>query len=333
MTRKGPAWTEARLRARHLAGALAVLVAGTGTVPAGAASDLRAQGPSIVLELPWGDGEREAGRLDGDEAASEGPMSFSITPSGGTLLLDQVNERVLRFDAEGEQVGAYPIPGDTFQDICAAPGERMVLLDRLVRQSLLVLEADGSRGNEFGVLGPAIPEGGGLTAMLWRDDGVWLEYAHTHAVRALTPELEPAAGGVVAGRPAREDGTALVAALDGEGGVRLGIERTGQAVVSRTMRLAMDVDRIIWLEADEEGNVYLALHLVEYAPDGIGLWAEEVVVLRLDARLNDSGAFHSPHGIVQWEQFREFLVTPDGAVYQMAFTASGVVILRWEWRR
>ncbi|MFH1435180.1 MAG: hypothetical protein ABIJ56_05655, partial [Pseudomonadota bacterium] len=42
-------------------------------------------------------------------------------------------------------------------------------------------------------------------------------------------------------------------------------------------------------------------------------------------------AFTSPYTIRVWEQYREFKVTAGGGIYQMAFTDSGVKVMRWTW--
>ncbi|MBM4398344.1 MAG: hypothetical protein FJ087_21975, partial [Deltaproteobacteria bacterium] len=41
------------------------------------------------------------------------------------------------------------------------------------------------------------------------------------------------------------------------------------------------------------------------------------------------GSLASPLGAVEWEQFREFRVQPDGTLWQMAFRPDGVVFMKW----
>ena len=90
-------------------------------------------GPEVVLDLRWGHGAGEIGRLDGDEAASEGPMSFDVTAAGDIYLLDQVNRRVLKFGPNGVLERTLGLPLSTYQDIAVYEEGVVVVVDRLNR--------------------------------------------------------------------------------------------------------------------------------------------------------------------------------------------------------
>ena len=291
-------------------------------------------GPDVVLHATWGALGANVGRLDAQEGASEGPMSFAVYPNGELLVLDQVNFRLVRFDPTGVLLGETPIPASTFQELEIRDGGRIVLLDRLARRSLLVMTDAGSAILEVGVEGDGIPEGGGVTAMLGEDDGIWLEFDHTSRVRVLDQQLQPSVRREVRGRPFSE-GANLLGELDHQGGAQLWLEdATTGNVLERTKVNAAGhrIDRIIWLATDEQGNVHGQFHLMDEGPlDPTQISFEQVLGLRFDAALGEIGRFTSPYVIQELEQYREFRVMRDGTTYQMVFEDGGMSILRWRW--
>ncbi len=289
----------------------------------------------VVLALPWGKDDVAAGRFDGDESASEGPMSFYVTGSGELYLLDQVNLRVLHFAENGELESIIPIFAPTFQDLVVTEKGEIILLDRLVRRSLVVLDPDGNFSGEFSVEGPGIPEGGGITAMFLEADGVWLEYAHVHMVQVLDDRLEPSMRALRPGRIFEADRLSVGARMDGLGGVEIWLDDLiKQVSVAQTAVVFADpIVRIAWIEADEERNLYVLLHVMEPDPkDPRQIIDERMVGLRYDDQLNELGQFESSWVLGEWAQFREFQVTRDGTVYQLVLDPMGVLVLKWRWR-
>jgi hypothetical protein len=292
-----------------------------------------AHGPEVVLHVPWGSLGASVGRLDAQEGASEGPMSFAVYPDGDLVVLDQVNLRLVRFDSTGALAAETPIPANTFQELEIRDGGRIVLLDRLARRSLLVMTEAGSPIREVAVEGDGIPEGGGVTAMLGEDDGIWLEFDHTSRVRALDAQLQPTVRRPMRGRPHGPQSN-LVGELDQQGGARLWLEAAGGGNVIARAQVATGhrIDRIIWLAADRDGNVHGQFHLMDEDPtDPTHVGFEQVLAIRYDDTLREVARFTSPYVIQQLEQFREFRVMPDGTTYQMVFEQGGMSILRWRW--
>ena len=287
--------------------------------------------PEVVLSVPWGSGGTMLTRVDGNESSSEGPMSFAVAKTGDIYVLDQAASRVVRYGTDGQYIRELPLPGSTFQDIDVFRDGRLVVLDRLVRETILVIGESTGETRELPFLGEGIEEGGGVTALLARDDGVWLEYAHTTSVRVLDEGLVPCARTIVKGRPATERGKrqSLVAALD---------RATGSADVvvtgpdgDRRIRVTHDepFSRIAWMEDDRAGNLVFAFHVMRFDDSGLKLLYEYDggQVFSPDGTLR--ATFRSPYVIQEWEQLRELYVTEDGGIYQMAFTPDGVKVLRW----
>lgn len=288
----------------------------------------------LFYELGWGGGEREVGRLDGHEAASEGPMSFHVTHGGERLyVLDQVNMRVVLHDVHAvkeDSIVEYYLPGDTFQDLLVTGDGHIIVMDRLVRSSLLIFSPDGSVLDEIGLLGRGIPKGGGITGMFEWDGEIWVEYGHLYNVRVLDRRLLPCRRSVVPGRRFRWPLT-VNGRLDGMGGVEIWLEElwSGVALSHRDLFMDHDINRIIWLESDEKDRIHIMFHLLEFEPTRPwGVVHESTAGVVLDENLNIIEEFASPFSIVEHEQFREFQVTSDGSTYQMAFVPEGVKFLK-----
>lgn len=308
------------------------------TLPLGAATkgDLReVQEPEVVLEMPWGGGGASLGRKDGDEAASEGPMSFAVAHSGDIYVLDQVNQRVVQVRPGFGLVDELPLPGDTWQDLVLVDGGRVVVLDRLVRKSLLVLDADGTARSEQTVIGDGIVEGGGITAMFARSDGIWLEFGHTHVVRVLDSSLKPATREIVPGRLSRDGSRRLTGAVVRGGGAHVAVSETatGRRLGLLEVASTHDLVRLVEVDTDLDGNLLAVAHVADFdLATGQQLVHEEIVAISWDEDLQERGRFTSPLVITEHEQFREFALTDDGDVYQMAFDERGVRFVRWSWR-
>ncbi|MBW2524897.1 MAG: hypothetical protein JRI23_12005 [Deltaproteobacteria bacterium] len=294
---------------------------------------MKAAGPDVVLQLPWGAMGATLGRLDGQQGASEGPMSFAVPHADQMLVLDQVNERLARFDAKGALIAETPIVAPTIQEFEPWEDDTFVLLDRLVRQSLIIVDRHGGVIREEPIVGMGIPEGGLVSAMIAEPDGIWLEVGHVERVRVLDAQLAPCPRTIRRGRPFSADHN-LVAALDGPGAAALWLEHDQtQSVPAKTqVQSARFIARIVWAEIDAGRNVHAMFHQLEYDPvDHVTVTFERVLGVRYDPWLREVGRFTSSRVIRRWEQFREFRVEPDGTTYQMAFDANGVTFLRWRW--
>ena len=290
------------------------------------------RGPEVVLELPWGTHGSAVGKDDGNQSAPMGPMSFTVGPDGELFVLDQLNFRVLRFTADGELDVEFTLPWDTYQDLELAQDGALLVVDRLVQSSILVLDEAGVALGDHYVVGEGIPEGGGITATFVHDDGVWLEFAHTYVIRVLDELLAPCPETIHSGRLLGGGETRIVASLDGTGGAALLLEdmESGGILAEQTISFRDRIDRIIWIEGDGRGHIVVTLHMWPLEGDvAARAGGDYVVGIVYDEQLRVVDTFHSPHTIVQWEQFREFKVTPDGHVYQMAFTRDGMQILKW----
>jgi len=67
---------------------------------------------AIALAIPWGSQLGQVGLFEPkqlDAGDTQVPQSFDVDRQGNVLILDSVNGRVVRFDATGKFVGAFPV--------------------------------------------------------------------------------------------------------------------------------------------------------------------------------------------------------------------------------
>jgi hypothetical protein len=270
-------------------------------------------------------------RLDGDESNPEGPMSFAVSRAGDVYVLDQVSARVVRFGPDGRLLQELPLPGTTFQDIDVVGDGHVVAIDRLVRGTIVVFEVATGATRELQLVGERIPEGGAVTAVLGRDDGVWVELRHEEAVRILDERLEPCPRTTLPGRPSATGGRVLRARLDGRGGAEVLVTtRQGSEVSRVVVDLPTPISRVSWLEDTRQGEVVIGLHVMEEDAASGRIRAEHTEGSVFTDRGQLRARFWSPFVITAWEQLRELDVGADGHLYQLAFTTRGVMVLRFE---
>jgi hypothetical protein len=155
---------------------LAVLAAGFISPPVGAMpsptplpSTFDSSGWEAVWRFPWGKEEGECGLWTyspGDDECLQGhpncgPRSFAVEETGGVMLLDTVNRRVNRYDAEGQFL--YSFPASPHNVDIAVEGEDVYLLSSS-EQMLRVYERSGKFREEV-----RLPDDEGIYVELYPD--------------------------------------------------------------------------------------------------------------------------------------------------------------------
>ncbi len=64
---------------------------------------------SVLITLPWGDGEGQVGLQQPGEGLSRGPEALAVAPDGRIAVLDGVNSRVVFLDTGGAYLGSAPV--------------------------------------------------------------------------------------------------------------------------------------------------------------------------------------------------------------------------------
>jgi len=273
------------------------------------------------LRSPWGRSEGQLGLSDPEEGSLEGPMSFAVSGSGEIFVLDQINERIQVF-LDGNLVRSIPVPGSTFEDIELAPNGSIWLLDRSVRESVVLLDSSGNIRSEVALAGAGVPRVGLVTGTYCREDGLWVE---------VFPDLiriADASGGADPARPAvsglfSQDGRLLLTAKlpggqEAEVYVRPAGASGGETIFKVTFQGTPEV--LMGPFTDRSGRIYLGAHIADGGVEVVALEPDGAVHARVDL----------PPATRAEDVFRTLRVTADGVIYQLAVDDSGAVVRRVE---
>jgi len=292
-----------------------------GLLLAGAAA---ADEGELLFRAEWGSGGARLSRIDPQESDGEGPFSFAVDAGGRFWVLDQVVGRAVCFEADGRWLGEVALPGETFVELEFGPDGRMVLLDRLVRRSLVVLDGATGVSEEFPLESLGVADGGLVTALFAREEGIWLEENHERSALVLDGELRPVAGPIVLGRPRPGAAGSLVARLAGEERAELLVlDGRGRAQGGHLLGPGPELARLVWLEEDGAGRIWLLTH--ELAVDG----REEIVALTVALDGGWRSVARADHRFTPWHQFREFRIVPGLGLVRMVLSEEGVSFVRW----
>lgn len=259
-------------------------VAGTRTDAAPGSGDAAAAGRT-VLRGKWGAGRGEFGRKAADESAPEAPMSFVATRGGGFLVLDQVNGRVQRFNADGTPAGEVNVGGDTAQDVAVDASGNLLVLDRLAEAEVSVYGPDGQPRESIPVVGGPITEGGGVTGMFTDPTGTYLEREHTETARVAGPDgVADTQRPAEPGRPSRDGAYYLRAAIaDRRAGVvtvRV-FDREARLLWGHPVAFPRFIVHLLLLDSDLRGYLYVGGLVADERGEGLSNLATLVLRLRL----------------------------------------------------
>lgn len=299
--------------------------------PVGAAPALGFAQATIGVRAPWGSGAGQVGHVRGIEGNPEGPMSFDVAADGRIAVLDQVNARVVVWQA-GAVVGSFAV-ARTAQDLCFA-GPGFAVLDRLGARSASVLDGIGrtlatvpldASGS------PLLGEPGGVTALEARPDGLWLEVGHEQSWRIARLDGSTSTAAEVSGRPGRAVGWVQA----GRAGPRSVFVRSGGvgAAPAREWNVvfSLDVRAIRAAEQDAHGRTIVAAWLTERdAADPDRVVRDELHAVALDAAGREvaRGVLDRTPEAVE-ETFRSVRVDAQGGVWTLAARAAGLEVTRF----
>jgi len=276
---------------------------------------------SVVVSARWGSGRGELGRLRPQEGNPEGPMSFA-SAGEDLLVLDQVNQRVVRYDARGEVKDTFEA-SPTTQDIAVAKDGTVALLDRLVDKTVRLVDSRGRPVGSLSLPPDRVPDPGLVTGVFVDDKDVYVEKEHGVLVRIGTTDGRPADAAELTGRPSK-DGTLLLMAVLSAPEARVNLNAfdrmLGTLRFARSIPFARPLREIVLLDTDRRGTIYLGttagrppmFHVACLDP------SDGHVIGRLSLPTSD----------VEEEAFRDFTVTDDGTIIASIRSEEGVQYLR-----
>ncbi|HSQ65730.1 MAG TPA: hypothetical protein VLM85_21060 [Polyangiaceae bacterium] len=266
----------------------------------------------------WGSRRGELGHERPTEGNSEGPMSFAVS-AHGLYVVDQINGRLVRYDAHGKVIGSATIP-ETVQDVAVAKDGTTALLDRLSGKTVSLMDSSGRRVGELPLSG--IGDTGTLTGVFVDGNDVYVEQDHGGLVNVGTTNGQPPSSPPtqLGGRPSK-DGTLLLSAslaAPAEGKVTVNaIERARNELrFARLVQFARPASMIVLLDTDAHGTIYLGVDAGE---------PEAASVVCMDPGDGHVlGRVQLPVSDAPEEAFRDFAVDDDGTIVYALRTEQGV---------
>ena len=290
----------------------------------------------VFAQFGWGSGDGQLAHKRPDEANPEAPMSLALDARGNVTVLDQVNDRLVKLDKNGKQIGTVPLTVQGAQDLAIAKDGTTLVLDRVVDKTIAVISPDGKLVGELKLEGKNLEEGGAATGVFTDGDAVYVEREHGDLVKVGdTKGKADVDREEVPGRLSR-DGTAYLTAgisVVGEDRVYVGaIEKaTKTQRFQREYRLAMPVLALTLLDTDRSGIIYLGA-LVHVPVQGKDPRPMVLLVCLdpLDGR--PLGKAELPANVNADETFRELVVADEGGVFYLFRTDEKAQIQRYDCR-
>lgn len=278
----------------------------------------------VVLMAPWGGSSpNQVGRDRPMEGNPEGPMSLVTGPKGELFVLDQVNKRIVRVGEDGKPLPPLALPMDGVQDMTLAADGNLVLLDRLVNKSVVVMGPDGQTIAKYPLEEETVGETGMLTGVFTDGTDIYVEKEHGTLVSIGSTKGGKTTKKELLGRPSR-DGKLLLSAgiTDGSAG-RIycsAINRsTNDHEFTREYRMTGMVSTLLLLDSDKGGTIYLASELLA------GEQGAVVVLMCLEPQKGSPiGVVELPANIIPEESMRDFSVLDSGGVVYARRTDNGV---------
>jgi hypothetical protein len=298
----------------------------TGASPALASARAPAAPSSVLFRAKWGSGEGELGRSRPQEANPEAPMSLAVAPNGDTLVLDQVNGRIVRIGKDGRVLSVMSSPVKAPQEIAVAADGSVLVADRLVDKAVSIIGPDGKVRGALTLEGKGMSEGGAMTGLFLDGDSVYAEREHQQLVRlgSTDGKADPLRD-EIPGRPSRDGTFFLNAYLQQDPRDAVFVNATTRKPEAHrfTRRLALGYEAIgiLALDTDRAGIIYLAV-LGSTTGDQSGA---TVTLFCLEPEHGAPiGQTSLPANTMPEETFRDLAVLDGGGAIYTVRTESGV---------
>ena len=270
----------------------------------------------------WGGGPDQLGRDRPSEGSASGPMSFTVGPGGAMYVLDQVNQRVVKIDAEGKRK-TLPIASPTAQDLAIGEDGAMAVLDRFKGQDVAIFDDQGNPLGSIPLVGEGVENPGLVTGVFVDGTDVYVEKEHATLTKIGSTDgtaAEPRTD--IPGRPTR-DGKAYIKAgiIDADAGrtyVAANARPGEEHLYTREINLDAPILAIQLLDTDQLGQIYFATQVQE---DG-----EDVIVLVCLDQMTGApqGSAILPANTLPEESFRDLVVLDTGGVMMSIRSEDGV---------
>jgi hypothetical protein len=255
-------------------------------------------------------------------------MSFGVGPGGMMYVLDQVNGRIVKTDANGNRT-QIPIGSRTAQDLALAEDGTMAVLDRFNEKGVGLYDDSGTAIASLPLVGEGVENAGLVTGVFVDGDDVYVEREHGPLVKIGDTKGVPASPrDEIPGRPTR-DGRAYIKAgiVDAPAGrayVAANARPSEEHLFTRELRLEASILHIVLLDSDLSGQIYFAATVQEEGED-------VTVLVCLEPMTGEpAGTAILPANTLPEETFRDLVVLDQGGVVLSLRTEDGVTYQHYD---
>ncbi|HSN96856.1 MAG TPA: hypothetical protein VLS89_01115 [Candidatus Nanopelagicales bacterium] len=286
-------------------------------------------GPEVLFNAGWGGKLGELGRDRPDEGNPEGPMSLAVDAKGRVLVLDQVNNRMVRYGADGKPQAELRTDIRTAQDVVVAPDGTAAVLERVHQKSVTLFDESGKPVGQLPLIGEGIDEAGAVTGVFVDGKDVYAEREHGMLVKIGDTAGNPAEPRAeIPGRPSRDGQLYLSAGIIQAQAGRAYVSAIDRARMenrfTRELRFDARLLTIVLLDSDRSGTIYFAAQIDE------GEGQESVVLTCLEPLTGQPiGGAVMPANTLPEETFRDLAVLDDGGVIYALRTEQGTSYQRY----
>jgi len=277
-----------------------------------------------VVRAACGSGPDDVLNIVPQEAMAEGPNSFALGNNGEIYILDQVNSRIQVFRNKA-RIKTIPIPaGPDFRDISLTKDGKIALLDSEVKQSVFLLDADGTVLKVLPLAGRHVPDPLAVVSVWCRDDGIWVE-VEGRSVRISDLAGTPDPNRVSVMGEFTYSGKRLAKVdIIGEVTAVVHISEENKSNLWKDFPLIFDMP--IWgfeCHSDQADNLFLVAYLVEKPRFAY-------VAVILDPAGNEKKRIIMDVGDIPGGAFHGFRVSPDGKIFKMELDEKGLAVWRYD---
>ena len=232
-------------------------------------SDAAATAPAtrtVRLRAGWGSGEGQLGRRLSADGTPESPNSFVVDAEGNVLVLDQMNQRILRFAGDGGAVTtAATLESTSARDLAVARDGTMAVLDgNPDAGTVRVIGPDGRPRGELPLRGENLAADEHATGVVVDGDNVYVERDHGPLVRiGSTNGTADGARTEIPGRPSRDGRLYLSGGItdpdQGRYWVNVTDRATGMHRYTLALHSVLTLREMMLLDTDRAGTIYVAV--------------------------------------------------------------------------
>lgn len=275
-----------------------------------------------LFSASWGGKVNELGRERPAEGNAQGPMSFGVDGKGAIYVVDTVNGRLVRRNADGSPGETTFLDSPYPEDVAVAEDGSAAVLDRHRDKAVSLYDESGKSMGKLPLQGEGLPDPGSVTGVFVDGKDVYVEKEHGPLLKLGTMGGIPAQPRTeIPGRPSRDGLSYINAGIIQAPAGRVYVSSIDRATnkhrFTRELALESLVRSIVLLDTDKGGTIYFAADVEKgggsvllYCLDGISGTPMGTAVL--------------PANTLPEESFRDYVVLDGGGVVQALRTEQGV---------